>query len=143
MGAVSAAVYNRMASDAELTGLLSVYKGAPAIFTAVPIPGDADLPLVTAFGNATAPSDVPEASKQSVAVRVQRDINCYAQATGSAARVEQIANRVFELFEREEDAINVSGWRVVRARADFPIVGETDETAYGLLVLVELRLEKQ
>lgn len=143
MGAVSQAFYNRMASDPTLTGLLSVYKGAPAIFTATPIPGDADLPLITAFGNATAPSDVPEASKQGIAVRVQRDINCYAAASGSAVVVEDIAGRVFELFERQERAIAVPGWRVVRSRADFPIVGETDESAYGLLVLVELRLEKR
>lgn len=53
------ALYQRLAGDSELAALLPVHRGAPAIFTARPVPADAPLPLLL-IGSVTAewPLDV-------------------------------------------------------------------------------------
>lgn len=43
---LSAALYERLSSDAELAGLLPSFLSGPAIFTALPVPAAAPLPLL-------------------------------------------------------------------------------------------------
>ncbi|WP_026987818.1 tail completion protein gp17 [Fodinicurvata fenggangensis] len=43
---LSAALYERLSGDAELAGLLPAFHGSPAIFTALPVPAAAPLPLL-------------------------------------------------------------------------------------------------
>lgn len=43
---LSVSLYDRLSGDAELAGLLPAFQGAPAIFTALPVPAAAPLPLL-------------------------------------------------------------------------------------------------
>lgn len=137
MGAITQAFYNRLAGDAPLTALLSRYNGAPAIFTIEPVPEDARLPFIVAIGDvATSPFDTKTTRGRDIA----RDIRCYTEATGSAADVEAIAERVRVLFHRYRLA--VAGFGTVLAIASGPSIAPTDETVYGMLVTVRLIIEE-
>jgi hypothetical protein len=129
---LTAAVYARMSEDLTLTGLLAVYGGEPAIFTTDPAPGDAVLPYIVAPG---AVLDTPFDTKVSRGRSVWRDIRCYAPATGSAALVEQIAERVRVLFHRHK--LEVTGHETIIADTDGP-TGADEEDAYGRIVTVKL-----
>lgn len=136
MGAVTRAIYDRLASDSVLTAMLAVYRGRPAIFTAPP-PGDAKFPMIVTVGNVT---DTPDDTKTTRGREVRRDIACYTRATGSMAEVEAIAERVRQLFHRV--TLPVDGHRVWLCEASGPVLGETDGTVYGLVVTVRLRMQE-
>lgn len=136
MGAVTRAIYDRLASDSVLTAMLAVYRGRPAIFTAPP-PGDAPYPMIVTIGNVT---DDPDDTKTSRGREVRRDIGCYTKATGSMADLEAVAERVRQLFHRA--TLAVDGYRVWLCEASGPVLGETDQTVYGLVVTVRLRMQE-
>lgn len=135
MSVLTAAVYDRMAGDATLTGMLATYKGEPAVFTTDPVPGDATLPyIVTAGEVAQSPFD----TKTSRGRRAFRDVRCYASAQdGSAIVVEAIAERVRALFHRYE--LTVTDFGVIVANCVGPIVAD-EQDAYGRILTVEFML---
>ena len=138
---LSEAVYERMATDALLTSLVASYNGGPAIFTAQPVPDDAQLPFVVSVGQVSGSVDVPETSKQRTGTRIVRDVRIYARADGSYERIEAIAERVWELFERQ--MLTVTGWQSVRTRADRPVVIDNDGHIYGVVVSVSFAAVKE
>lgn len=136
MGAVTRAIYERLASDPVLTAMLATYRGQPAIFTAPP-PGGAPFPMIVTIGNV---SDEPDDTKTSRGREIRRDIACYTEAKGSMADVEAIAERVRQLFHRV--LIPVDGYRVWLAQASGPVLAETDQSVYGLVVSIRLRMQE-
>ena len=91
MSVLTAAIYDVLANDATLVGMLSTYQGQPAVFTTDPAPGDAALPyIVTAGEIAQSPFDTKTTRGRSAV----RDLRCYSAASGSAITVEAIAERV-------------------------------------------------
>jgi len=139
MAALTKALYERLAGDATLQGMLGTYRGQPAIFTAPP-PGDADgdaYPMIVTMG---AISDAPDDTKTSRGREVQREITCYALADGTMAVVEAVAERVRKLLHRQPLA--VEGWQVWLAEVSGPTLAETSETVYGLALTVRLRMEE-
>jgi len=135
MSVWTAAVYERLAGDAELIGLLAEYRGGPAIFTIDPVPGDATLPyIVTAGEVAQSPFD----TKNSLGRRAYRDVRCYASnKEGSVVVIEAIAERVRALFHRYE--LSVDGFGVLVASCNGPVVADEDD-AYGRIVTVQFLL---
>lgn len=131
------AVFNRLRDDFVLAAMLSTYNGRPAIFTAEPIPGDAELPYIVAAGNV---ADAPWESKTSRGRDIRRDIRCYARATGSMVQVESMAERVRKLFHRQK--VPVEGHENILTLCTGPVIGPTDGTAYGLSVTVRFVLEE-
>ena len=139
MSALSAAFYRRLAGDATLVRLLSTYEGGPAVFTSDPAPADAELPyIVTAGEFASAPFD----TKTTRGRQVFRDIRVYGPQKGSAALVEQIAERVHALFHRHE--LQVEGYGTVVAEASGPVVAPADdaEQVTGRRVPVRLIIQE-
>ncbi|HEY8414407.1 MAG TPA: DUF3168 domain-containing protein [Thermaerobacter sp.] len=136
MGAITKAIYDRLAGDDTLRSMLATYEGQPAIFTAPP-PGKSPYPMIVTTGNAT---DSPDDTKTSRGREIWRDITCYTEATGSMADVEAIAERVRQLFHRAK--IPVDGYQVWLSEASGPIPAETDQTVYGLVVTVRLRMQE-
>jgi hypothetical protein len=133
---LTAAVYSRMATDATLTALLASYGAGPAVFTADPAPGDAELPYIVSAGEvAQSASD----TKTTRGRQVWRDVRCYAPATGSAETVEAIAERVRALFHRH--ALEVDGFETWVAEAGGPITADEEE-AYGRVVTLRLVLKE-
>jgi hypothetical protein len=136
MSAVTAALYERMAGDPTLTGLLASYEGEPAIFTVDPAPGDAELPYIVTAGEVT---DAPADTKTTRGRELYRDVRCYAEADGSAVTVEAIAGRVRQLLHRQE--ILVSGFEWILGECTGPITAD-ERDAYGRIVTVRLVLEE-
>ena len=137
MSAVTKAIYDRLAGDATLGGLLATYNDQPAIFTVDPAPGDAELPyIVTAGEFAAAAFD----TKTTEGRQVWRDVRCYAKADGSAVTVEAIAERVRELLHR--DPLTVEGFGVFVAECSGPVVADEQE-AYGRVVTVRMIMTEE
>ena len=132
MSMVTEALYRCLVGDAGLTGLLSSYRGAPAVFTTDPAPGDAELPYIVSAGHV---SDVPFDSKTTRGRDLRRDIRCYAPANGSAAAVEAIAERVRALLHRRP--LDVEGFGVFLTECSGPVAADEPE-AYGRIVTVRL-----
>jgi hypothetical protein len=137
MSVFTAAIYNRLRNDATLVAMLSTYNGRPAIFTVDPVPGDAVLPYIVAVGHV---ADAPWDTKTSRGRNILRDIRCYAEATGSMALVESMAERVRILFHRQK--IPVEGYDNVMTTCTGPIIGPADGSVYGLIVTVRFVLEE-
>ena len=133
---LTAALYDRLAGDTDLTVLLAQYNGGPAVFTVDPAPGDAVLPYVVSAGFIAATN---WDTKTTRGRQVWRDIRCYAPATGSAEPVEAIAERVRELLHRHR--LEVDGHVTYVAEASGPLVGDGDDV-YGRIVSVRLTLQE-
>jgi len=98
MSILTAAIHDRLAGDATLAALLAEYKGEPAIFTSDPAPGDSGLPYIVTAGEVV---QAPFDTKNSRGRSLIRDVRCYAAASGSAAEIEAIAERVRALLHRQ------------------------------------------
>ena len=133
---LTAALYDRLTEDATLAGLLATYDGDPAVFTTDPAPGNAELPYIVTAGHV---SDAPWDTKTTRGREVYRDVRCYAAADGSAAVVEEIAERVRALLHRHE--LIVTDFVTVIAECSGPVA--TDEPdAYGRVVTVRFVMEE-
>ena len=137
MSILTAAIYDRLAGDAILTGLLATYKGLPAIFTTDPVPGDTGIPYIVTAGEITqAPSD----TKTTRGRDLIRDVRCYAVADGSAVVIETIAERVYELLHRQKLMIN--GYQWVISNCGGPIVAD-EKDFYGRIISLSLTAQKE
>ena len=133
---ITQAVYDKLANDATLAGLLADYRGSPAVFTTDPAPGDATLPYIVAAG---APVDMSFDTKVTRGRQVWRDVRCYAAADGSAGLIERIAERVRALFHRR--AITIHGFVWLWAECSGPIVADEPD-ADGRIVTVRFTIEE-
>lgn len=137
MSAITQAVYDVLAGDLTLTGLLATYHGAPAIFTTDPAPGDATLPYIVAAGEVT---QTAFDTKTSRGRQLWRDVRCYADAaSGSAVTVEAIAERVRELMHRQP--LTAAGFNWIWAECSGPIAADELE-AYGRIVTAKITFEE-
>jgi hypothetical protein len=130
------AFHERMANDARLAAMLAVYEGAPAVFTTDPAPGDALLNYIVSAGEVV---DTPFDTKTTRGRTVWRDVRCYANASGSAAEVELMAERVRALFHRQ--AISITDFEWIWGECSGPIVAD-EQDAYGRIVTVKLTIEE-
>lgn len=136
MSVLTQAIYDVLSGDATLAGLLSSYGGEPAVFTTEPAPGDAEPPYIITSGEvASEPFD----TKQTRGRMATRDVRCYTGATGSAATVEAIAERVHELLHRQE--LSISDWIWVMAECSGPVAAD-EQDAYGRIVTVRMTIEE-
>lgn len=121
------ALYQRLAADATLTGLLAQYRSLPAI-----VVGDLDtLPedIVPPFVIIDAAEfNEPNDTKQDDGREVAQPIRCYTDATGSTLLVEQIAERIRFLLHRKPAGLLPGAWR---AECSGPVIAPTDTSFYG------------
>lgn len=136
---ISAAFYQRLVNDAELGTLLAKYNGMPAVFTASPIPDNASLPYVITAGQVSDSTEIPANTKNRTATQFMRDIRIYADQTGSMAKIEQIGERVWEIFHKQPLSIN--GWNVLEVKASRPVIYPQDGV-YGLYVTVMVTMQQ-
>jgi hypothetical protein len=129
MDRLTVAVHDRLASDAELVGLLASYKGGPAVFTDDRVPRDASMPYVVSSGNV---ADEAWDTKTSTGRRVTRDLGVYAPQRQTAT-VERAAERCRVLFHRHR--LTVAGFGTVTARVSGPIRMSADEYDGRVLTL--------
>lgn len=135
MSVLTQAIYDVLAGDATLTGLLNTYGGQPAVFTTDPAPGDAAMPYIVTAGEV---AQEPFDTKTTEGRIATRDVRCYTAESGSAAVVEAIAERVRQLLHRQE--ISIAGYDWVMAECSGPIAADEQE-AYGRIVTVRMTIE--
>jgi len=136
MGAITQAFYDELAGDAVLVGLLSTYKGSPAIFTTDPRPGDSRLPCIVTAGEVI---NSPEDTKNCLGRVIWRDIRCYGPPSGSDAIVEDIGERVRAIFHRK--IISILGYNVIISEVEGPIVMNEDN-AQGRILTVKMTIKE-
>ena len=136
MGAITAAIHDVLADDATLAAMLATYGGEPAVFTTDPAPGDATLPYIVSAGDV---AQVPADTKTTRGRTVTRDVRCYTEATGSAAAVETIAERVRALLHRQ--TIAISDFECVVADCSGPMAADGQD-AYGRIVTLTMTIEE-
>ena len=130
------AIYDALSDDSTLTAMLSTYESEPAIFTVDPAPGDADKPFIVISPILDqAPFDTKNSRGRSARV----DVRCYAEATGSAADIEAISERVRSLLHREPLTIDGHAW--LWSSCFGPISADEAE-AYGRIVTVLIVCEE-
>lgn len=137
MSVLTQAIYNALASDVTLTGLLNTYGGKPAIFTTDPAPGDAAMPYVITAGNVAQEAWDTKTTRGRIATR---DIRCYTTESGSAETVEAIAERVRELLHRREIAIDGYDWTMCECSG--PAAAD-EQDAYGRIVTVRMTVQER
>jgi hypothetical protein len=137
MSILTAALHERLAGDATLTGMLAVYQGSPAVFTVDPAPGDALLPYIVTAGEVAQTADDTKTSRGRT---ILRDVRCYAEADGSAVVIEAIAERVRELLHRQ--ALDIPGYRWILSDCAGPVVAD-ELDAYGRIVTLSLTAQEE
>lgn len=137
MSALTAAIYDRLAGDPELVAMLATYRGEPAVFTTDPAPGDATLPFIVTAGHVV---DTSFDTKTTLGREIWRDVRCYAEADGSAALIESIAERVRALLHRQP--LTIEGFGVWLSECSGPIASD-DTEAYGRIVTVRLVMQME
>lgn len=136
MSVLTHAIYNVLAGDATLTGLLNTYDGEPAIFTTDPAPGDAAMPYIVTAGEV---AQEPWDTKTTRGRIATRDVRCYTAESGSAQVVESMAERVYALFHRQEIAITDYEW--VMCECSGPTAADEQE-AYGRIVTIRMTVQE-
>jgi len=132
VGAITEALYERLAGDVTLAGLLATYGGAPAVFSTDPPPGDATLPYVVAAGQV---SQEAYDTKTTRGLTVRRDVRCYAKADGSVETIEAIAEQVWALLHRY--ALAIAGYDTWVVECTGPIRADDDD-AYGRVITARM-----
>ncbi|MCJ7529799.1 MAG: DUF3168 domain-containing protein [Anaerolineales bacterium] len=136
MSILTATIFDRLAGDIILTGMLSEYKGIPAIFTTDPAPGDAILPYIVTAGEVT---QSPWDTKTTRGRSLTRDVRCYADADGSAVLIETIAERVRALLHRQ--ALAIGGYQWVISDCGGPIVAD-EPGSYARIISLSLTAQE-
>lgn len=137
MSAITQGIYDALAADGTLTGLLNTYQGAPAIFTTDPAPGDAELPYIVTAGEIAQEAFDTKTTRGRT---VTRDVRCYSAASGSAAVVEAIAERVRAILHRQ--ALTIDGFMWVWSECSGPQVTD-EQDSYGRIVTVRMVIEEE
>ena len=137
MSVFTKSIYERLRNDQVLASMINTYNSEPAIFTVEPVPGKAKLPYIIVSGPV---SDVPFDTKTSLGREQTVDIRCYTENKGSKEQVEEIAERVRELFHRQP--ITVTGYQNIIASCTGPIFVPEDE-ALGMIITVKFIFMKE
>lgn len=136
MNALTQALYDILAGDLQLAGLLAPYKGLPGVFTIFPVPGDADTPYVVSAGAVT---DLPWDTKLTRGREITRDVRAYALDDGNVIPIENIAERVRSLLHRR--ALIIQGYTWVISSVTGPIAADGDGY-YGRVVSLTVKAQE-
>jgi len=132
---ITQGIYDKLAGDSVLTGLLATYGSdsppAPAIFTSFPVPPDAVRPFIFTEGEVAAGGFDELAGD--LGLDVIRDVAAYANNTGSALAIEAIAQRIRTVLHRQPLTIP-NGSHVMTICVSGPVVAPTDDTLVGRLL---------
>ncbi len=137
MSVFTQAIYNKLVEDPILVSMVNLYNNQPAIFTIEPVPGNARLPYIIVSGPV---SDIPFDTKTTIGREMLVDIRCYTENQGSRVLVENMAERVRELFHRQY--IPVNGYQNIITECRGPIFIPEDG-ALGMVVTVRFIFERR
>jgi hypothetical protein len=127
------AIYDVLAGDSLLAGLLAPFGAGSAIFTAKTVPPDASRPYIWTYGDVSDVEDEGSSAKDLVCRSVTRDIWIVADDDGSEDPIMEIANRVRDLLHRTVLAIGTSNMKTAAAG---PRVGPSEGEITARIVTV-------
>lgn len=136
MNALTQAIYDVLASDPQLAGLLARYKGLPGVYTSFPVPGDADVPYIVSAGDV---ADLPWDTKTCRGREITRDVSAFALADGNPITVEHIAERVRSLLHRKVLPIQGYNWLVSNVTGPIAVDGDG---YYGRVVTLTVKAQE-
>lgn len=144
MNALSQAIYNVLANDATLTGLLASYtppggSAVPAIFSSDPVPEGAAMPFVAWSGSL---HDEPFGGKieETTGRQIYLDIRVFAIATGSSQLIDSIVERIRALLHNVP--LTVTGFTNIIARCIAgPLNAPTDPRIMGRVLTFQWTLD--
>lgn len=145
MGTVTKLIIDRLKADTgpgSLATLLDQYDGELAAFSDPQVPENAPEKYVWLLGT---DNEDPSDTKLSLGRRINRTIWCRAKNTGSWAVVEDIADRVVDLFHRKPLTggtvpKHITGWK---CNVTGPIsIDSEDESIVCLAVTLDLEFTK-
>jgi hypothetical protein len=148
MRAIIDALFDRLEASAVLASGLASYRGELALFAADTVPADAPRPYATIYGpigasnfdtKTGARSEEPAAGTGHI---LAFDLNFFADAEGDPRLVEQLATAAGEAIHRQHAALAASGWTVLVASAQAPVIAPTDDSIYGRRVPISLIVRK-
>lgn len=139
------AVYDRMANDPTISDALVEFEGEPAIFVEMPLPRgfnfQQDWPFIITEGNSTDDTDGSSACKNADGRMILRDVRIYQHVDGLVGDLEDLSERVYEVFHRAK--LDIDGWTTVSTTASGPILGPTDdEKIRARIVTLEINLHR-
>jgi hypothetical protein len=137
MSILSQAIYDVLAGDPELVGLLADYKNSPGIFTIHPVPGDAHTPYVVTVGEVV---QNPWDTKTTRGRDLIRDVRAYAEADGNNIPIETIIERVRMLLHRR--SLSIGGFTWVISNVTGPIAID-EPKYYGRVVSLSLKAQEE
>lgn len=130
---------NAIVEDDAIAVDLGGYEGEPAVLTRVPIPVEAEYPMIV-IPPATVVSD-QDGLNASRPVLV-RDLMAYGQQPAHFRTVEALGYMLREKFHRNRFAFSVEGYRVIAVTAQGPTPAPVDDDQ-TVGRRVELRIELQ
>lgn len=136
MSSLSKTLSDKLKNDPQLALLLSKYHGEPAVFTTDPIPGDAPNSYIVTVGEVVS---IPWDTKTSRGRDIIRDIRIYTSANGDAILVEDLAERVRNLFHRQ--FLSIDGFQWVISGIIGPIVAD-EQDYYARIISLNLKIEE-
>jgi len=128
-------------SNAEVTALLGVWEGEPAIFTRRPVPTDAPYPLI-AIG-----PDISIGNMDGLTMRLpmpRRDILVYGQQPDDYRTVEALGYLLRAQFHRQRFSVDLSpAYSVIDIVCTGPMEAPvSDDSLVGRALLLQLRLKE-
>lgn len=152
MKVVRNAIADRLLSLSDVTSRISLFRGVPAVFSQSPIPSSAEGTYIVVrdahvdleFATKT-PTNAPADYVATRGRDVEHDIAIYADQTGDASDLEDLALIVRESFNRHPLTISGYGTLVARARGPIEVPqGEAGESYVdGRLITVALTIIKR
>jgi hypothetical protein len=130
MSILTRAIYDVLAGDATLAGLLATYNGLPAVFTSDPAPGDAEPPYIVTAGDV---AQTPFDTKTTRGREMVRDVRCYDNAGGGPVVIEAIAERARYLLHRR--ALAIAGHTWILSECGGPTVAD-EPKYYGRILTI-------
>ena len=128
-------IFDALAADGTLVGLITTFKGEPAIFTPVADP-QAELPYIVLTGPII---NENFDTKTKNGLQPIFDIKVYTAETGSRVAVDVIAAQVHTVLHR--GTIVITGYTLIHALVDGP-VEQVEEGVYGRRLSCRLVLEE-
>lgn len=134
MKALTDALYARLAT--ALVDELGTFNDGPSVFTARPVPVGAGYPVVIC---ATTVSDMSADSMNVNGRLITRDISVYGKVPVHFDAVDEIAEKIRQIFHRK--ALDVAAFRVINVSASGPISAPSEAGEVGKVVSIEIRMD--
>lgn len=136
-----APIRSAIVGDSSITSLLDSYKGSYPVFTRLPVPNDTPYPCVVVSENINLTHDDGINDNRITAVK---EVIVYGSANPPPVEwrlVEQIARLIADLFHRQPDNLNVTGWKVVDIRVNVRGFPPYEQMAQNIGSVVSLAIQ--